>query len=84
MEPCSFAELALRGKEILDKQGPVTLEEAKAQVEMLKKNSKCNCPIAQGFSASVLQTDYLSSSLSGTTLGVIAQWTEPLPSKQII
>lgn len=35
----SFEELSRRGKEILDKQGPVTFERAKEQVERLKKGS---------------------------------------------
>lgn len=35
----SFEELSRRQKEILDKQGPVTYEQAKAQVERLKKGS---------------------------------------------
>jgi len=61
----TFQEMALRGKELLDKQKPVTFEQAKAQVERLKKNSKCS--IAQGLSASVLQTGYLGSSPSGAT-----------------
>lgn len=61
----TFKQMALRGKEILDKQGPVTLEQAKEQIERLRKNSKCS--IAQGFSASVLQTGNLGSSPSGAT-----------------
>lgn len=35
----SFEELSRRQKEILDKQEPVTYEQAKAQVERLKKGS---------------------------------------------
>lgn len=65
MKLMTFQEMALRGKEILDRQGPVTLEQAREQVERLKKNSKCS--IAQGFSASVLQTGNLGSSPSGAT-----------------
>lgn len=42
MELMSFAQMAERGKKILEKQGPVTLEEAKEQVERLKKNSAMN------------------------------------------
>lgn len=61
----TFQEMALRGREILDRQEPVTFEQAKEQVERLRKNSKCS--IAQGLSASVLQTGYLGSSPSGAT-----------------
>lgn len=35
----TFEEMARRGKEILDKQGLVTFEQAKAQIERLKKGS---------------------------------------------
>ena len=61
----TFQEMALRGKEILSRQGPVTLEQAREQVERLKKNSKCS--IAQGLSASALQAVDLGSSPSGAT-----------------
>lgn len=36
----SFKERAQLAQEILSKQPPVTLDEAKAQVEWLKENSK--------------------------------------------
>jgi hypothetical protein len=36
----SFEEMAERGKKILENQKPVTLEEAKKQVEDIKKASK--------------------------------------------
>jgi predicted Rossmann fold nucleotide-binding protein DprA/Smf involved in DNA uptake len=35
----TFKEMAERGKEILARQGPITYEEAKAQVDRLKKDS---------------------------------------------
>jgi len=38
----TFEENARRGKEILKNQKSVTFEQAKAQVERLKRNSKCN------------------------------------------
>jgi len=36
----SFEEMSKLGKEILKKQKPVSLEEAKEQVKRLKENSK--------------------------------------------
>lgn len=60
----TFQEMARRGKELLDKQKPVTFEEAKAQVEMLRKNSKCrNTSLAHWGRASLLQSEGKSSNL---------------------
>lgn len=37
----TFEEMAKRGKEILARQGPITYEQAKAQVDKLRRESKC-------------------------------------------
>ena len=48
----SFDELSLRGKKILEQQPPVTYEQAFAQVQRLKKNSKVNQSSKKGRSDS--------------------------------
>ncbi len=44
----SFAESALKGKQILAKQPVTTYEKALAQVQMLKQNSKGNQELKKG------------------------------------
>lgn len=58
----TFKELAEKGRKILEKQPPVTFEQAKAQVERLK-----NASIAQRLEYLPLKQGVLSSNLSGST-----------------
>lgn len=44
----SLEELSLRAQKILEQQPPVTYEQAVAQVQRLKKNSKINQSLKKG------------------------------------